>query len=217
MKTKTIVLYTFDELSSQAKEKAREWWLGCVDENDYDATIEDAVHMGELLGIEIEARPWTNTSGFNGSSPKVYWSGFCCQGDGACFEGAYRYKKGAVKAVKTETSAGRDDASKGDRELLRIAQGLQEIQRKNFYQLAASTRQDGYYMHSQCMSVDVSRDDKEMTQDAEEVVTQLLRDFADWIYSQLELENEYIYSDENVDEAIRANEYTFTVDGKREA
>lgn len=49
----------------------------------------------------------------------------------------------------------------------------------------------------------------------EEELTQCLRDFADWIYRKLEAEYEYRMSDENVDEAIRINEYDFDESGRR--
>jgi len=217
MRQETKMVYMFDELSDDAKEKAREWWRGCVD--DYSAVIEDAARMAELLGIEIETRSWKNSYGYEGSEPLIYWSGFCSQGDGASFEGRYEYKKGTVKAILAETGAGREDASKGDRELLRIARQLQDLQRPAFYTLTARMgrgHNSNYYSHSGTMSVDVERsDEREVTEDQEETLAQLMRDFADWIYSQLEQENDWIYSDENVDEAIRANEYEFYVDGSR--
>ena len=56
---------------------------------------------------------------------------------------------------------------------------------------------------------------KDMTADAEETVMEALRDLARWLYRQLEREYDYLTSDEAVDEAIVANEYSFTVDGKR--
>lgn len=37
----------------------------------------------------------------------------------------------------------------------------------------------------------------------------------DWIIGQLRAELEYLMSDENVAETIRANEYEFDVEGKR--
>jgi hypothetical protein len=53
--------------------------------------------------------------------------------------------------------------------------------------------------------------------ETEEEVTRLLRQFADWIYRQLEVEHDYQLSDENADETIRANDYEFTSEGKRRA
>lgn len=218
-RTITKTVYQFDELGDQAKEKARDWWRECVEASDYDSVIEDAAHMAELLGIEIDARSWRNSYGFEGSEPLIYWSGFSSQGDGASFEGRYEYRKGAVKAILAETGAGREDASEGDRELLRIAHQLQELQRPAFYSLTARMgrgHNSNYYSHSNTMSVDVERsDEREVTGDQEETLTQLMRDFADWIYSQLEQENDWIYSDENVDECIRINDYEFYEDGSR--
>jgi hypothetical protein len=42
-----------------------------------------------------------------------------------------------------------------------------------------------------------------------------MRDFADWIYSQLEKEYEWQNADEQVDDTIRANAYEFDEDGAR--
>ena len=50
---------------------------------------------------------------------------------------------------------------------------------------------------------------------AESDITQLMRDFADWIYRQLEAEYEYQNSDEQVIESIRCNEYEFDEQGER--
>ena len=145
----------------------------------------------------------------NGSTrpePTIYYSGFSSQGDGACFEGRYEYKRGALKAVK--------DYAGQDEKLHRIVEALQEIQKKNFYQLTARTKHSGHYYHSGCMSVDVERSDgKEMTADAEEMVEECLRDFADWIYKQLENEYDYRTGEEACREAIEANDYEFTEKG----
>ncbi len=54
-----------------------------------------------------------------------------------------------------------------------------------------------------------------MTADAEETVIEAMRDLARWLYRQLEREYDDLTSDEAVDEAIVANEYSFTVDGNR--
>ena len=68
------------------------------------------------------------------------------------------------------------------------------------------------------MAISVARDSpiwQDMTADAEDVITEALRDLARWLYRQLEREYEYLTSDEAVDDAITANEYTFTEDGRR--
>lgn len=55
MKTVSVELYEFDELSDTAKEKAREWYRdGSVDISEY--VFADAQRVGEILGIEITTR-----------------------------------------------------------------------------------------------------------------------------------------------------------------
>ena len=105
-----------------------------------------------------------------------------------------------------------------DEELHAIADRLQEIQRANFFQLRAAIRHRGRYYHAYCMEISVARDSpggQEMTDGAEDAVTETLRDLARWLYRQLEREWEYMMSDEYADEGIAANEYTFTESGRR--
>lgn len=189
-------LFQFDELSEEAKEKARDWYRECIyqDSYDYEHVYDDAKTIGALMGISIA---------------KIYFSGFASQGDGACFEGSYTYKKGSVKAVK--------EYAPKDEKIHRIAQELAAIQKRNFYKLEASVVQRGHYMHSGCTSIDVyhSEDRYRDIGEAEEEVKEALRDFMNWIYRQLESNYDYLMSNESVDENIRDNEYEFLEDGRR--
>jgi len=68
------------------------------------------------------------------------------------------------------------------------------------------------------MTIDVERSgpvESAMTDGAEEVVVEALRDLARWLYRQLEAEYAYQTADEQVDAAIIANDYSFTDDGVR--
>jgi hypothetical protein len=68
------------------------------------------------------------------------------------------------------------------------------------------------------MSVDVTRDSptwQPPTKDAEEIVTEAIRDFARWLYRQLQSEYDHLTSDEVLEDGIIANEYTFTEGGRR--
>ena len=99
-----------------------------------------------------------------------------------------------------------------------IADRLQAIQRRNFYQLATEVSHRGRYYHEYTMSVDVARDSPRWqppTEDAEEIVTEALRDLARWLYRQLEAEYDHLASDEAIEEGIIVNEYTFTEAGRR--
>ena len=47
------------------------------------------------------------------------------------------------------------------------------------------------------------------------MITDALRDLANWLYRELEQEYEYLISDEAVDETLVANGHTFTEEGRR--
>lgn len=193
MRTIKTTLYKFDELSETAKEKARQWYREASASDEPDYVLDDVVQVAELMGIEIGMR--------NSVSPRIYYCAGHVQGDYAAFEGSYRYRKGAAKAVR--------DYAPQDAELHRIADTLQAIQARNFYQLTASA-----YVQRDWQGVEVDRyDGLTMTEDAEEAVTEAMRDFAHWVYKQILAEFDYRSSDEVVDESITANEYEFTEDG----
>lgn len=201
-------LYTFDELSDDAKDKARDWFRD-GDEFFTDFIYSDAVEVGARMGIEIDTRPVKLMGRGTRHDPVIYWSGFWSQGDGACFEGWYRYRKGAAKLVREHAPQ--------DAELHRIVDDLQAVQKKFLYRLEAKVKHSGHYYHSGCTSIDVtySEDQYRDIGDAEETVAQLLRDFMDWIYKQLEAEYDHQTSNDTVDENILANGYTFDADGRR--
>lgn len=179
-------VYAWSELSESAKDYAREqyrehnleyqWW---------DSTYDDAKTIGALFGLRID---------------NIYFSGFWSQGDGACFEGGYQYKRGALKAVM--------EYAPKDTELHGIVARLQEIQRRAFYGLYASCKQSGHYSHSGCMRVNVDNDSRDISEEEEDNITDELRLFADWIYSRLEAEYEYLQSDECIDEYLADFEFT---------
>ena len=204
-------VFQYDELDDRAKERAREWYSRHVFEDscDWEFVYEDAAEVADILGIDLRQRRDQLMGGGHRYEPSIYFSGFSHQGSGACFEGTYRYAKGATKKIR--------EYAPQDKELHRIADELQAVQRKPFYHLIASMNHTGHYCHSGCMSVNVEdrEDSYRDIGDAEDDITQLMRDFADWIYAQLEAEYDYQTSDEAVEEAIRINEYEFDENGYR--
>lgn len=210
--TRTETVYHFEELDDHAKERARDWWRN-LEAQDFDTeyVIDDAQRMGAILGIELDTKPVKLMGGGTRYDPVVYWSGFSSQGDGACFEGRYRYAKGAAKRIREEAPR--------DTELHRIADALQSAQRRAFYRVTARCQHRGHYYHSGCMSVEVdnsySSNSPYLPDGVEDDITQAMRDFADWIYRQLESEYEWRMADEQVDDAITANEYEFDATGAR--
>lgn len=202
-------VYEFSELSESAKERARDkyrehgisydWW---------DSIYEDAVNIATYLGITIDTHTVKLHGGGTRQDPCIYFSGFWSQGDGAMFTGRYEYKADACERIKTETS---------DQTLTDIAAELTVMQLtarlQHTCQLEARiTNGNHHYSHSGCMNVEVSYCDcpdgsPDVTDEAEKQLTDLMRRFADWIYAQLEAEDEYLNSDERVDECLADDEF----------
>ena len=188
MKTITTNLYEFSELSDSAKTVARQWYIDGMGNDWQECVIEHCSDIASLLGF---------------TDFKIYFSGFWSQGDGACFTGNYKYKKDSVKAIKS--FAGVDTA------LHNIAKSFREMQRVEFYQMAVKISHSGRYYHENSMRYEFSRlDGKESVLESSEC----FKDFAKWIYKQLEKEYYYQISDAVIDENIACNEYYFTIDGK---
>jgi len=217
----TETVYQYGELSDAAKSKARDWFreLEAQDFGSHGELYEDFEICAERLGIEFDRRDVPLMGGGKRSEPCIFWSGFCSQGDGACFEGRYTYRKASTKAVK-------DHAPK-DKELQRIAIELSKLQRKHGRRLAAKVKHQGHYNHAYCTEIDTWYDHPKTglaclswervpnAPDDAKALEQLLRDFMNWMYRQLEAEYNYRTGDEAVVEGIEANEYEFSVDGKR--
>ncbi|OYR26501.1 antitoxin of toxin-antitoxin stability system [Brucella pseudogrignonensis] len=204
-------VYRLAELSDAAKDNARGWYReGGFDYDWYDAVYEDFQRIAEILGIRLKTRTVGLMGGGSRQDACIWFRGFWSQGDGACWEGFYTYRKAASAEIRSYAPQ--------DTTLHRIADALSAVQKRNFYQLRAEASHRGHYYHEYCMSIAVERDSptwQDMTADAEDVVIEALRDLARWLYRQLEREYEYLSSDEAVDETIIANEYTFTDAGRR--
>ncbi|MDH0366305.1 antitoxin of toxin-antitoxin stability system [Brucella anthropi] len=205
------IVYRLDELSDAAKDKARAWYReGGFDYEWYDTVYEDFQQITQILGIDFKTRTVRLMGGGSRQEPRIFFSGFWSQGDGACFEGFHSYRKNASAAIRAYAPQ--------DTTLHGIADALQSVQRRNFYQLRAEAGHRGHYYHEYCMAISVTRDSptwQDMTADAEDIVSEALRDLARWLCRQLEREYEYLTSDEAVDETIIANDYTFTGSGRR--
>lgn len=200
-KTLQYTVYTYDELSDDAKEKAREWFResSAADTDFANFVIEDAQTIAGILGIEFNK--------LKRDAPAVYWSGFASQGDGASFDGSYSYSEDAPRLIREHAPE--------DAELHRIADALEKLQAEHGFKLSAACKVTGHYVHAYCMDVEVFADDADISEETEKELTQLLRDFANWVYAQLESANDDANSDEVVAETIEANEYTFKADGRR--
>jgi len=210
MRTIHTTAYQFDELSNDAKERARDWYReGALDYEWWDSIEEDTKIIAQALGLQVE---------------KLYFTGFCSQGDGACLTGAWYASDMNLKDLWAHI--GRE--SNGDKRLLGIGATLADIV-QCVPASSATLRHTGNYYHEYSVTIDVDTDEgmedpsgdyeEYFDQDEhlvfEEQITECLRDLMRWTYRQLEAEYDYQMSDESVDENIRANDYEFTERGTR--
>ena len=189
MRTETIVktYKTFLELTEAEQKKAIEenrdfnldhdWWT---------LSFEDFTNIGSIMGIDIE---------------NIFFSGFCSQGDGACFTGDFQYQKGFLEKIKNYLPS--------DSELLRIAEKLQLAHRKSFYRVGGRISHNRRYLYAESINVDLDSDcDTEKNHDA---FFEVLVDFGNWIYKRLENEYYYLQSDECIKQDLISNEVEFEV------
>ena len=194
-----IKTFKFDELSSEAQQKAVDQYR----ESDYldygwhESDKEDFHSILELIGFY---------------NIKSEYSGFCSQGDGASFTADYSYKKGCLKAIKEYAPL--------DKELHNIVEGIIYHQKDNGYLLTCNIyKHNHFYSHSNTMSFDWCKNGDSYFDwkniHVEDELEQLFKDLADWYYSNLENEYEYLNSDECIKELLISNDYDFLECGKQ--
>lgn len=190
MKTITTAVYSFDELSDAAKAKALDWYRDGY-ETDLSMTVEDFKdNIAPLFGFDVS---------------RVFYSGFCCQGDGACFEGTWEADDVAPDI------AGYQDA--GLAELHKRMAAFAE-KHLGFF---ANIKHRGHYYHEHCTEIDFDPDSLVSHAKypcAEGEFAELARDLMRWLYRQLEKDHEWQLSDEALTDSILAADYDFTEDGK---
>lgn len=224
--------FKFSELSDRAKEHARDeyrsngieydWWL---------QTYEDAATIAALMGIEIDRKPIRLIGGGTRYDPSIWFSGFSSQGDGACFEGDWF----AVRDPHASLTAVMQHAPQDER-LHEIAFSLAHMsERCNDVVPGANARvkHAGHYYHSGCTEIEVDLPTPDTVDEENELQVMVfnalcthhglvydtfhdelaftLRAFMDWIYGQLDEENDWLMSDEAIDEALADD--TFDEDG----
>ena len=208
MKTITIQVYSFEELSAEAQQKAIEryselnlghgWWQLCY---------EQVVEIAAAIGIEIEPN-------------NIWFSGFYGQGDGASFSGKYSYKEDAIASLQ---EIGCSDLHY--RDIYHIVNQLIVEQSAWKEQLSKLDLDDREYMNveedvtaiiesRESTLIDVKVEGDELIGFNESGVVKCMKDFCKWIYRLLESEYEHRASEEQIKDTIIANEYLFFPSGK---
>ncbi|EML6382752.1 antitoxin of toxin-antitoxin stability system [Escherichia coli] len=97
----TTTVYTLHELSSTAQEKARDWYRQHhADSNWYENVYEDFREVCGIFGIDLRQRVFRLSNGRFMEEPCIWFSGFCGQGDGACFEGRWHWQPAAPRKIR---------------------------------------------------------------------------------------------------------------------
>ena len=179
-----IDAYKITELSPEAKERALSWIIEGLDYEWWDCIYDDAKNLAKCIGLRID---------------NIYFSGFYHQNSGCCFSGYYSYRKGWKKALK--------GYAPNDKELLKIGQALQDIQRSAFYRLEGGVKGNDRYWST---NISLPWQDAEF----EETLNEVLCDFAHWIYKALQTEYEWLTSEEQLIETAETNGYLFDESGR---
>jgi len=211
-----IQLLQFDELSPRAKAKARAWYRQDNDglrDDWYSDVYADFIQICGILGISLGCHLISRHDGTLTSKPSIWFTGFSCQGDGACFAGTYSGRAEACVEIR--------DHAPEDVVLHTIADVLQIDFVEPYEDLTASIviETQGRYCHSSTMHVtsglyqESDGDEFEISDDRLRLYEGQLRRLADWLYKQLEAEHEAMTSDETIEENILCNNFMFLSDG----
>ena len=208
MRTIKRAIYRFAELDKDGQARAIQDYVERFD-FDPDYIYDDFLSICGLLGVEVTEHSEVTEGGQLRKRPAIYWSGFGNQGDGACFEGTYTFKAGAIEALKAYAPT--------DERLHEIASTLQSVQERNGFALAADITHRDRYVHAYSVDIDVrdvEDEDRTVDKEDEEVVTETLRDLMKWLYRQLEEDYFYQTSDETVADFLESCDfYEFYEDG----
>ena len=185
-------VFEYDELDERAKEIARAWFSQHYPEFEWwDDCYERIKDVGEILGFEFDKKRDSIAAYFD-TDRGAYFA----------FHGGWTFKAGAAATIRAY--APKDD------ELHRIARELFKAARRTCWNVSARVRAE-----RNGASIRVDTDDWFYSKEIEEAIQEAIQDFCHWALKLLKAELEYLQSEENIEEMIRINEYTFTKDGKR--
>ena len=189
---KEVTTYTFDELHFSDQEKVIERYLqdGHPHHDWWDYTRDMFCEAGKMIGIEVyEDNFWFDLSHYT-----------------ITVKADYSYTRGGAKAVRDEFPL--------DKELHRIADYLQDMQRPYFYGISAQLRSGrGFGGEYQKVTV-FDRDGYEAKEEVQDEFEEVLTDFTHWILTKLQKEWDYLTSEEYIREEIEENEMRFTENGE---
>ena len=200
--TITTTVYTFEELSDEAKEKALEFYrdFNTAYWEWWETTLDDQKEQLEKAGI---------------NKPAIEFSGFWSQGDGLSF---------TSKDVNLETLMESSKAAE------KYPEFYKELQLGNIDYSCYIPRTSHHYSHARTAAFSLDTvyptvDDEQDYDDLQDIIDRDLQGIIDYLddwrmdkchefYRALENEFNYLTADEALIESFEANEMEFTADGK---
>lgn len=197
MRKVEIEVFSFDELSESAKDRAREWFRQGIEFDSTNVIECMVIPAATMLGITID-RPRGQRTGY-----AVDWD---TNPIGAAFVGSWRaadVKPGAIEKEWPRESV-----------LHVIARDLEAVAAEFPDAYANCDTGRGCFQRVEAYANDDSDDPATDADRAAQSIVDALQSFAHWIGSTIAAEMEYQFSDECVDELIEANGYEFTAAGE---
>ena len=158
----TITVYTLDELSCPVREKPATGTVSIMlTATGMKTCMRTSGAVCDIFGIDLRQRVFRLSNGRFMEEPCIWFSGCCSRRDGACFEGRWHWQPATARIIRKYAPQ--------EHELHRIADALQAVQKRNFWQLQAEIHRRGRYCHPYSMDITVTRNSptgQTMTTDA---------------------------------------------------
>jgi hypothetical protein len=219
-----VEVYKYGELSEQAQQKAREWYIEGMDYEWWEGTYEMAKEDGKEKGFYID---------------KIYFSGFCSQGDGASWIGQVDVRQWLETNVPDSIGLSawcqliqEEYIEKHIRVVANSSHYCHESTMQfsdwdfNMEVDPDATHTNGYPMGDGSifkdmewkLLLDIIKSDPlcqyKNTIQIEQAITESGKDYARAIYQRLREEYEYLCSEEMMIDHFECNDYHFTNEGK---
>jgi hypothetical protein len=205
--TEEETLYTAEELQEQfprAFGRAFDQWLrNATDYGWWESEYDYFEEVGKTLGFEFSHRPACNMNGEAIRGEVELFFSLDRDRD-LTFGGSYTYRPGSLAAIKKNFP---------DKDLVRLAADLQELQRKNRYGMRMSLSSYHRYGYGQRVLV-YDANGREASGDLEEAAVELVKGFRYWMLRRLEETCEHLTSVETFLEECGANGHLFLETGE---
>jgi len=204
MRALSINVYKYEELADEAKEKV------ITEQRNVNVRFND--------WFELIVDAWKcSLEEFAFFAPRIYFSGFYSQGDGACFECDSIYSDRLFESVRVEI----DTFSKEFQEVFKTQEEALFNFMENYVSFTIETSIHRYcHENTRYIDWDIHSDEEKakyfekFIDEIGEWLEEKRKTFCKEIYQQLEEEYEEQTSDDSVIYTVSSNEYEFLEDGR---